>query len=346
MKWRYIFVLLALGAFIVIGFLNRGEVKEAIGLLRTARWPLLALAPLIQLISFYANARYYQTFMATFSYPAGLGRLYRMSLALNFVNQITPSAGISGVTFFSYGLRQQVPAGKATLIQFGRYFLTFVSYSVLLLFALLLIYFGGGIDKIIVRVVVLLIAGSLLGFGLFIYALSTKRGFNRLIYRLQRLVDWSAARFRRSKRPVVGKGRMKRLLIEFHQGFDLVSRERHRLLKPLFYALMGSFMELATLYVVFAALGALINPGAAIIGYAVANTASAVSVVPGDVGIYELAMVASLSATGISLGIALSATLLYRILNKALFLPIGFYYYSQIIGQKDADIVPIADEGK
>ena len=93
-------------------------------------------------------------------------------------------------------------------------------------------------------------------------------------------------------------------------------------------------MELTTLYVVFLALGFYVNPGAVIISYAVASAVGVISIVPGDVGVFELAMITALSATGIPIAVGLSATLLYRVLNKALFLPVGFYYYSQIINPR------------
>jgi uncharacterized protein (TIRG00374 family) len=93
---------------------------------------------------------------------------------------------------------------------------------------------------------------------------------------------------------------------------------------------------------VFLALGSPVNPGAVIISYAVANATAVVSIVPGDIGVYELTMVTALSSTGVPVALGLSATLLYRVLNKALFLPIGFFYYSQILNQKKPN-KPAAD---
>jgi len=95
---------------------------------------------------------------------------------------------------------------------------------------------------------------------------------------------------------------------------------------------MGNVMEVTTLFVVFASLGLYINPGAIIISYAVASVVGVISVIPGDVGVFEVAMITALSATGTPVAVGLSATVLYRILNKALFLPVGFYFYTHLIG--------------
>lgn len=334
MKWRYVLVVFALVALFIIAFTNRQEILEAARIVITVKWQILLLIPLIQLISFYANARYYENFFQQFKYKIPLSRLLKMSFALNFVNQVAPSVGVSAASFAAYSLKDKVPAGKVTLVQYGRYSLTYISYAVILVFALCLIYFGGGIDKIAIRLVIILVVSTLAASAFFVFALSTNDRFNRLLYGLQRMLDRTAKFFRRDKKPLVGRKRIENLLNEFHNGYDLVMKERHRLRVPFFYALVGNVMEVSTLYVVFIALEQYINPGSLIISYAAANAASVISIIPGDFGVYEVTLVAALSAVGIPVAVGLTATLLYRIINKALFLPIGFYFYSEIVGRK------------
>ncbi|MBI4101130.1 flippase-like domain-containing protein [Candidatus Microgenomates bacterium] len=332
MNWRYILTGLALIALGILIFLNWQEIVDAIRIIKDISWYILLWLPVVQLASYYTNARYYQSFMETFGYKPKLRRLYELSLAVNFVNQVSPSAGITAASFLSYGLKGQVPAGKVTLIQYGRYALTTLSYAILLAIALALIYFGGGIDKIIVRVVVILVAGLLVLGGIFWYSFSNRRLFNKVVYRLQRLIDRTSRILRRrTDGPLIGKERVKRLLDEFHAGYDLVIKERHRLGEPFIYALLGNIMELLTIYVVFIALGHLVNPGAVMIGYAIANAVGVISIIPVDLGIYEVAMVTALSATGVSVAVGLSATIIYRVVNRVLFLPIGFYFYSKYL---------------
>lgn len=331
LKSRHILMSVAVLALAVLVYLSWADFKEAFRLIGTANWWILVLAPLIQVLSFYCNTRYYQTFLGAFNYQLNLERTYKLSLAINFVNQVSPSAGITGATFLSYALKHDgVPSGKATLVQYGRYALTYVSYLILIVLALALVYFSGGINQIIVRVVLLVVGfGVLLSMAVLIALLSRSR-LNATIFKLQRFVDRLSRWLRRGK-PLVGKQRTKRLLQEFHHGSDVILAERKHLRMPFLWALMGNIMEVGTLYVVFVALGFAINPGSVIISYAAANSVSIFSVVPGDIGVFEVAMVAALTGTGVPVAVALGATLLYRILNKAIFLPIGFYFYSQFI---------------
>jgi len=331
-KWQTILVILGFGALILIGYLNWDEVVRAISVIRTSTWPILLAIPVVQIFSFYANTRYYQSFFDVFGYRVKLGRLYKLSLALNFINQLLPSVGVSAISFMSYSLKGTVPAGKAALVQWGRYALTFISFMALLLLGTLLIYFGGGIDKITVRIIIMAVVAALIMAVVVLYIVTHKESLSALAHWLQRFIDRVGGWFRKGK-PLIGEKAIKHLLVEFHEGFEFIIKERRKLLWPFFYALMGNVMEIATLYVVFLALGFSINIGAIIIAYAAANAAGVISFIPGDVGVYEVTMVAAFSSLGIPVSIGLSATLLYRIINKGIFLPIGFFCYSDLLGK-------------
>lgn len=337
-SWQTILVLIGLALLVLIGYLNWPEIEEAFRIIKTSTWPILLAMPIIQLMSFYANARFYQSFYDVLGYRVKTWLLYKNSLALNFVNQMAPSVGVSAISFTSYVLRGQVPVGKITLVQYGRYALTFLTFMVLLLIGTLFVFFGGGIDRITVRLLILGVSATLVLAGIVIYIMSSKQNLNRIAHWLQRLIDRVASWFRKSKKPLIGERRIKHLLEEFHEGFELIIKERRRLLWPFVYALAGNFFEILTLYIVFLALDTPVNIGAVIIAYAAANAAGIISIIPGDVGVYEVTMIAAFTSLGIPVSIGLSATLLYRIINKGIFLPLGFASYSNLLrkGSKGA----------
>lgn len=64
-----------------------------------------------------------------------------------------------------------------------------------------------------------------------------------------------------------------------------------------------------------------------------------ISLIPGDVGVYEVAMVAAFSSLGIPVAAALSATVLYRILKKLITLSVGFVFYTRLISTMPASKV-------
>src|SRR3990167_3978486 len=122
MKARHWLIAIALVALIGVAAINWHEVLDAFQTLKTVNLTILLFVPLALALSLLANASYYSSFLRTFGYHPPLRKLYKMALGLNFVNQISPSVGITGVTFLSYVLRQErVPAGKVTIVQYGRY---------------------------------------------------------------------------------------------------------------------------------------------------------------------------------------------------------------------------------
>lgn len=333
MKKRYLLIVFALVAIILLVILGWAEIEEAWQLIVNAELMILLFVPIVRFTSFFALARFYQTALAAFRYRCGLGKLYRLALAVNFVNQIAPSAGVSGATFISYNLRKEAAVGKVTLIEYGRYFMTYTSYAILLTSALAIVYFSGQIDRILVRIIILLVAGGVVGSVGFVLAVRSRRQLDKVVYFGQRTIDKIVKIFNKNKEPLVGRKRIEKIMREFHDGYSMIIRERGRLGWPFIYALLVNFLEVTTLYLIFLSLGQVLNPGVVIIAYAVANSLGGISLVPGDFGIYEVAMVTVLSIVGIPLAVALSATLLYRVLNKALVLPFGFLFYSQFVSK-------------
>ena len=106
-----------------------------------------------------------------------------------------------------------------------------------------------------------------------------------------------------------------------------MSKDWRQLKWPFLWALSINIWEVATVYVVYLAFGELVNIGAVIIGYSVANFAGLVSVLPGGVGVYEGLMTLTLSATGVSSRLSLPVTVMYRMLNTILQVPLGYYLY-------------------
>jgi len=73
------------------------------------------------------------------------------------------------------------------------------------------------------------------------------------------------------------------------------------------------------------------NIGAVILAYAVANFAGLVSVLPGGIGIYEALMTAVLVASGVPAAVSLPVTVMYRVVNTAVQIPIGYYFYHRTL---------------
>src|SRR5204863_2452125 len=103
---------------------------------------------------------------------------------------------------------------------------------------------------------------------------------------------------------------------------------------PFLYLMIANITEVAAVYVVYIAFGQLVNVGAVILAYAVANFAGLISVLPAGIGIYEALMTGVLAATGIPAGLSIPVTIMYRVINMAIQLGPGYVLYQKAIGNK------------
>ncbi len=328
MSTRRILILvgvLGLSAFVYVFW---SDLAESVAIIRAVEWQyLLLFIPTLALV-YFLYSLFYQSVLATIgAAKVSLTRLYKLSLASAFVNNILPSGGASGVSFLVAVLRRDnVNSGQVSFMQIARYMAVYASYSVLLLIAIFSLYLNG-IGKLATIIAIAIAVNIFLVTVLGIYILYSKKAFNWFFHYLRKIADFIARRFRKGKN-LIGIDRMQRLLDNFHSSAQQAVEQKIYLKQPFWYALVVNTLEVALLYIVFLALGAPISIGIVIIAFAVANGAGIVTIIPGDVGVYEIAMVATLSLVGVPLAVGISATLVYRVLHKGLILPFGFYFYS------------------
>jgi uncharacterized protein (TIRG00374 family) len=130
--------------------------------------------------------------------------------------------------------------------------------------------------------------------------------------------------------------RVERLALDFHNNYKLIRANYRQLQAPFWWALVINATEVIAIYVVYVAFGEWVNLGAIILGYAVANFAGLVSVLPGGVGIYEALMTGVLAAAGIPAALSLPVTVMYRVLNTLIQVPPGWILYHQSLQVIDA----------
>jgi uncharacterized protein (TIRG00374 family) len=328
---NHILTLLALLLLSLLLFTNRGALGQTYLTLRSIEWELLAVLPALQLISHFFIANTYQAVFRIYGYRVPLTRTLPMVWALNFVNQILPSGGLSGLTYLIYGMRGAVPAGKATLAQLARYMLSYFSYGFVLLAAVAFLIVGGAVTRSTVLLIVWLVGVSVVMLSVILLLSSNARRVRGIIAWIGRTIDrFARPRAQQLQIETLGQ-KVARVLGDFYVDYRKIISQRHRLLWPLVLMLLSSLFENLIVVSSFWIVGADVNPGIIMVGFALANGIGVLSVVPGDVGVHEATIVAALTAAGVPVGIALSGTLLYRVFNKTVFLPIGFTAYSRLL---------------
>lgn len=328
MNKRRFFMLLGLGAFALIVFANYRRVGEFSGYLHQARWYILVFIVVAQLIGYYCTARYYQLFTALFATKQPLKKFYNISLALNFVNQAFPSGGVSSLTYLNAQM-PELPTSQITLTHFMRFVFTYVSFTVILLAGFIILMLTGNVAAITSRFTLLIVSAIITISIAALAVMSNETWLKAVAQWARRVVNQFAKRVLRRKHEILSHAQLDRFVAEFHDGYDVLRGGRDRWLKPLLYLFGNNITELLTIYVVFLSFGQFVNPGIVIAGYALANAVSVLGIFTGGVGIFEATMIATFTALGVPLALATAVVIVYRVLNLAIFLPVGFFFYNK-----------------
>ena len=331
-RWKIILTVVTLLALLGLIYAVRNEIFETFANLGRVNGYILLLMIPAQILNYHAYSKMYQHLFKILGNKFSYKRLLRITTELNFVNNVFPSGGVSGFSYFGIRMKaERVSAGRATLVQVMRFILLFISFQALIIFGLFVLALEGGVNNLVILIAGSLATLTIVGTFILAFIIGSKRRinnfftyitkvFNRLIYTL------------RPKHPeTIDIARVQRIFTDLHENYRVFRKKPQVLKMPLFYALLANIGEVLTIYVVYLAFGEFVNIGAIILAYAIANFAGFVSVLPGGVGIYEGLMTAVLVATGVPVGISISATVMYRVLNIGLQLPPGYFFYNKAI---------------
>lgn len=338
--WFNVFTIIGLAVLI---YFSRNQIIETFKKLSDLNFYWLVLIIPLQIINYLSVAKFYQSYLRELGENIKTKELYSTALEINFINNVFPSGGVSGFGYLRSRLKRMgVPTSKSTLTQLSRHSLTFVSFIVYLLFAIFLLSIFGNASRFMVFISLIIIFLVIGGATLLIYVISSSSRINKFVAILPNLVNYFFNKVRKNKKPTINVEKIERTFSQLHDEYTHIRKNWTSLKKPFLWTMLMNLTELSTIFVVYLAFGSLVNPGAIIVAYAVASMAGLVSILPGGVGVYEGLMTAILASAGIPNALALSATLVYRVLTMVIFLPIGFVLY-QIALRKNYGLLSESD---
>jgi len=331
-RWKLILNIATVLALIGLAFALRGQLADTISNLGKVQvWALLLLIPL-QLWNYDAQTRIYQKLFAIVGNRLSYKKLFKLSLELNFVNNVFPSGGVSGISYFGLRMRSNnVTGSKATLVHLMKLVLLFLSFEVLVLFGMVAMAAGNHVNNLI-----LLLAGSLttlmvLGTMGFVYIVGSKSRITAFFTSLTKLLNKLIHIVRPSHPETINIDKARESFDDMHENYLLFRSKLPELKVPFIYALLANIAEVLAIYVVYVAFGHWVNIGAVILGYAIANFAGFVSVLPGGIGVYEALMTGVLVIGGVPAGVSIPVVVMYRVLNTIIQLPPGYYLYQKAL---------------
>jgi uncharacterized protein (TIRG00374 family) len=334
-KIKAIITIVTLVVLALVTYGIRDQIGETIENLRTANpWPILLIVPLA-FANHYGLGKLYQGVFRILGDRFRTRSMVRLSFEINFVNNVFPSAGVSGFSYISLRMRgEHVAAGKSALVQVMRFALVFISFQLLLGLGLLFLSLTGDVNNFVIMVTASLVTLLFVGTALALFIISSKARINGFFTGLTRIANRLIQVLRPKNPETINISRVEKLFTELHNNYQLVRHNLTNLKKPLLFAFLANLTEVLSIFVVFWAFGEPVNIGAVVIAYAVANFAGIMSILPGGVGVYEGLMTAVLVATGVPVAISLPAIVTFRIISMATQIPIGYYYYQRNLSEQ------------
>jgi len=334
-------------AFAFVIYTSWPQITDGFREMSGAKASIILLMIPMQILNFYSVAELYRSYFKQTGETLSRKSMYRVALELNFINQVFPSGGVVGFSYLSLRLKQYgIASSRSTLAQVMRFALTFVSFLIILFIGMFFLSFGSGRGHSGVALFVGLSITFLTLFGVLggTYVISDKKRIKTFTAFIPRILNGIFRPFKKGKN-AIDLSRLERLFEGLNKDYSIIAKDWRKLKVPFFWSLIMNVSEVGTVYLAYVALGHPVNPGAVIIAYAVASFAGLVSILPGGIGIYEALMTGTLTGAGVPKALALSATLIYRILTGVIFLPIGFIYY-QIALRKGQAEVPNRDASR
>jgi len=330
--WRRVLTLVTFIALGLLVYFSWDQILETFSNLGKVHINALLLIVVWKGVAFHGYTALYQDLFGILGKRLKYWPLFKISLELNFINNVFPSGGVSGFSYFSLRMKAfGISAGKSTLVQLLRFVTTFVSFQILIFVGLLILAITGEVSNLMILIASSLATLLLVGTGVVTYIVESKRRIDNFFTTMTKVLN-KIIHFVVPKNPeAISVMSARKTFIDLHENYLITKKNYKKLKMPMINITIANIGELATLYTVFLAFGEIVNPGAVIIAYAVANFAGLISVLPGGVVIYEGLMVAIFAAAGVPPAISIPATVMYRILTMALQLPIGYYFYHKTI---------------
>lgn len=298
------------------------------------KFALLLMIP-AQILNYHSYAQMYQDLFLILDHHIRYSKLFKLQLELNFVNNVFPSGGVTGISYFGVRMKSSgASAGKSTLVQFMKFVLVFISFQILLGCGLLILAIGGQASGLAILVAgslaTLLLIGTIAG----AFIIGSKQRINSFFTYLTRIINRIIHIVRPKHPETISISKAQDMFTDLHENYLVIRKNPKVLRRPFISGFLANIAEIITIYVVYIAFGQWVNPGAVIIAYAVANFAGIISVLPGGVGIYEALMTGVLASAGVPAGVSIPITVTYRVISMIIQLPPGYYYYHKAIHSK------------
>lgn len=338
-KWKLILNIVTFAALVVIIILARNDIMHVFQRLGDLTvWVLVLMIP-AQFAVYYCYAKIFFYFFKATGSEVRMKDLWAPMIELNFVNHLFPSGGVSGFSYLTLRLKPYgISTARSTLAQLGRFAFIFVGYIGLLLIALFLLAAEGHTSSLLVLVVSGITFTMLFITLVLLFVIGSQKRISSFSSMLTRMMNRVIHIFRPKHPETISLSKVEQTFTELHEDYLLIRRAPQSMGRVALWAMITNLSEAALLYLAFMAHGELVNPGAILIAFVIASVAGLFALLPGGIGVYEPLMAAVLISAGVPAGLAVSATLVYRVITLLLSLITGYVLYQKAVHRYGTDL--------
>ena len=318
MKKFFAAVILLLGILFVISRFT--QLKEVARVLSNGNIYIILAAILVQFFWFIVQGRTFQSTFAMVGVEKKLPPLVHLVTAVNFVNLVAPSAGVSGMAvLYSDALRNGHSSARITVGSVLFLIFDYVGLLSVIFVGMLILAFKGSLNatEIIAYVLFVLLTFAL---ATLLYLASKSKE------RLSAVLCWFAGIANKlthwiMKRTLVTSERVETFATEITEGVQALGHVRKGWIRPALLTFLNKVLLISILGLMFLAFDVPISPDRLIAGFGIGYLFVIVSPTPAGVGIVEGILTLALSNLGVAVEAAAVVTLAFR--GITFWMPLG-----------------------
>lgn len=323
MRYRWLLLSLLIIAFAWLVLTRQAAIAAFFNTVAQEQWQWLLLALLLQVAFYVLYAALYQAAFSAVEVEAHVLALLPVMLSSVFVNTVAPSLGASGAALF---VEDAVRRGQSSVRTAAGTLIVPIAdvtaFTAILLIGLGYLAYRNDLRSYELASAAVLMLLNLTLTGMLFLGLRRAGLLRRLLGWFQSLVDAVWQRLRHHT--LLPAGWAERTALEFAQAARAMASHRDYLYRCLALAAAANLANLASIYVLFLSFHQAVRLGVLVAGFAMGVVLSLISITPQGVGVVEGAMGITYTSLGIPAATSAAVVLIYRGLNVALPVLVGF----------------------
>jgi len=335
---RVFIYLVVVGALVLI-YGQFDELVKIKNILANIQYRWIALMLILEIFYFYSAARNYYHILKIKGETVPVSVLLPISVIVQFINQVLPSANVSGQTFFVYQLRKyDIPIKKSV----GRAFLEIVilniTIAVFFVIAISIMWWQGLFHQY--PPLYALVAWFLI-FAIPIIVIFTKtqslHSNSMILRKIRSTLKKIIEKMRNSKWLDINEEEADLTVTESIEDIratlnvKTIRNNSLQFITATLWQIMEFLLHATLFYVAAQALGVPISPVTTFVVFTATKFISMTAYIPSGIGLFEVLSTALLTAYGIELSASITITLLVRAFTFWLPMPAGWIMYEKFI---------------